>query len=92
MLYISLMLLLLLLTAVEAAPTCESLREKDAKVRWLSLPLSRLVVNPFGMEPITLPEGLAPCLKTDLAYYSGEHPIKLPCFWDVRRSSRRDRS
>lgn len=71
--------------AVEAAaPTCDSLREKNASVRWLSVPLSRLVVNPHGMEPITLPEGLAPCLKTDLAYYSGEHPIKLPCFWAWR--------
>lgn len=50
----------------------------------MSLPMSRIVVNPFGMEPITLPEGLAPCLKTDLAYYSGEHPTKLPCFWAWR--------
>ena len=85
MLFLSLILLCLLAVCAEAAaPTCESLRERDAKVRWLSVPLSRIVVNPFGMEPITLPEGLAPCLKTDLAYYSGEHPIKLPCFWAWR--------
>lgn len=87
MLYVVLMTFCLLgwAAAAEAAPpTCESLAEKDAKVRWMSLPLSRIVVNPFGMEPITLPEGLAPCLKTDLAYYSGEHPIKLPCFWAWR--------
>ena len=70
--------------AVEAAPTCDSLREQNASVRWLSVPRSRIVVNPHGFEPITLPEGLAPCLKTDLAYYSGENPIKLPCFWAWR--------
>jgi len=72
------------LAAAPEAPTCRSLREKDARVRWMSVPMSRIVVNPHGMEPITLPEGLAPCLKTDLAYYSGEFPIKLPCFWAWR--------
>jgi hypothetical protein len=72
--------------AVQAAPapTCASLREKNAPIRWMSVPMSRIVVNPFGLEPITLPEGLAPCLKTDLAYYGGEYPIKLPCFWAWR--------
>ena len=66
------------------APMCKSLCEENARVRWMSVPMSRIVVNPHGMEPITLPEGLAPCLKTDLAYYSGEHPTKLPCFWAWR--------
>lgn len=66
------------------APTCKSLREKNAAVRWMSVPMSRIVVNPYGFGPITLPEGLAPCLKTDLAYFSDERPIKLPCFWAWR--------
>jgi len=85
MIYVSLLLLCMAAAcAAGAAPTCDSLCEKNASVRWLSVPLSRIVVNPYGLEPITLPEGLAPCLKTDLAYYSGEHPIKLPCFWAWR--------
>src|SRR5450759_4285677 len=76
--------LVVLSVSADAAPTCDSLREKNARVRWMSLPMSRIVVNPFGLEPLTLPEGLAGCLKTDLAYYGGEHPIKLPCFWAWR--------
>ena len=89
MLHLSLMLLCLaaLCAAAEAAPTCDSLREKNASVRWLSVPLSRIVVNPYGLEQLTLPEGLAPSLKTDLAYYSGERPTRLPCFWAWRVAS-----
>lgn len=83
---LALIFIVVICAAVEAAPapTCDSLREKNARVRWMSLPMSRIVVNPFGLEPITLPEGLAPCLKTDLAYYAGEDPVKLPCFWAWR--------
>ena len=71
-------------SGTQPSPTCWSLREENARVRWMSVPMSRIVVNPHGMEPITLPERLAPCLKTDLAYYAGEYPIKLPCFWAWR--------
>ena len=78
------MCLVVLVVSADAAPTCASLREKDAAIRWMSVPMSRIVVNPYGLEPLTLPEGLAPCLKTDLAYYGGEHATRLPCFWAWR--------
>ncbi len=70
-----------LATDAAAARTCGTLRERNAAVRWMSLPASRIVVNPNILEPVPLPGGLAPCLATDLAYYAGEYPIKLPCFW-----------
>ncbi len=67
-------------------PTCALLREQTASPRWLSLPGSRLVVNPFSGKnsdpaaaPLALPEQL---LALDVAYYAGPAATSLPalCF------------
>jgi len=60
------------------------LSESVTRARWLSLPHSRLVVNPrfagYGPDPVggRLPDSP---LALDLAYYVGEEPVRLPGFW-----------
>ena len=64
------------------APTCGTLRETLAQPRWLCLPLSRLVVNPtytYARRPPATAFVGDP-LTTDLAFYVGDKPARLPAF------------
>ena len=66
---------------------CRSLAETVSHPRWLCLPMSRLVVSPtYGYShdtPRSPPVGGA--LSTDLAYYVGAGPARLPGFlsWEA---------
>lgn len=66
---------------------CTALREKLTQPRWLSLPESRLVVNPFEGQYLghssagSTADGVLPL---DLAYYTGAGPIVLPEFWSLQ--------
>lgn len=63
------------------SPSCRSLRETSAHPRWLMLPMSRLVVSPtYPASPILLPPAVGDVLPTDLAYYVGVAPLRLPAF------------
>jgi hypothetical protein len=57
---------------------CTALRENLTTVRWLSLPDSRLVANPFLGDSGSAVDGVLPL---NLAYYVGAGPAKLPAFW-----------
>lgn len=64
--------------------TCQSLRETLSRPRWLSAPMSRLVVNPnytvTGSEaPTQVPTEIS-SNTTQIAYYVGERPVELPGF------------
>jgi hypothetical protein len=78
------MMLLPTLLAMMPAITSESLRQPISHPKWLSLPHSRIVVNPrfggYGQDP---PGNLIEDtpLGMDLAYYAGEEPVRLPGFW-----------
>lgn len=66
---------------------CAALSERLTHPRWLSLPASRLVINPFrgadyGPAPVT-PSGDG-ALLMDLAYYVGSDAVRLPNFWSWR--------
>lgn len=67
-----------------------SLGERVSRPRWLSLPESRLVVNPrmggYGQDPPVSLMTEAP-LSLDLAYYVGEAPVRLPGLWSWQRQS-----
>ncbi|MHB0998076.1 MAG: glucosidase family protein [Armatimonadota bacterium] len=64
-----------------------SLSESITKPRWLSIPHSRLVLNPAGgydFQPMKPPiaDGFGPGLSANLAYWVGKgEPVKLPMFW-----------
>jgi len=60
---------------------CAELEEKPARSKWLSLPLSRLVVNPNMSNDPPAPASIAPCLPVNAAYYAGDTPIRLPYLW-----------
>jgi hypothetical protein len=60
---------------------CADLEERPARSVWLSLPNSRLVVNPNMSSAPPVPASIAPCLPVSLAYYTGETPIRLPYLW-----------
>ncbi len=69
---------------------CAALTDQPAKPRWLSLPLSRLVVNPtydYAQHPMS--QFMGDVLTTDLAYYVGAAPARLPAFlsWQLITSS-----
>jgi hypothetical protein len=64
-----------------APVTCAMLAEDNARFAWLSLPLSRLVVNPTMSSGPNVPPAVASSLPVDLAYYVGETPLRLPGFW-----------
>lgn len=73
---------------------CRMLRESISGPRWLSIPQSRLVINPAGgydflpMKP-PIAEGFGPALPVNLAYWvGGEEPVKLPMFWSWQPSRR----
>ncbi|HET6384915.1 MAG TPA: hypothetical protein VFJ58_16090 [Armatimonadota bacterium] len=70
-----------------AAVTCQSLADSATQPRWLTLPMSRLVINPFlGQYGDHTPRSsglLNGVLPLDLAYYAGDHPARLPNFWYV---------
>lgn len=61
--------------------TCDTLRERVTTPRWLSLPDSRLVINPTMSSAPAVPPSLAPSLPLNLACYVGETPVRLPYFW-----------
>ncbi|MDQ2686686.1 MAG: hypothetical protein M3Y28_02345, partial [Armatimonadota bacterium] len=72
-------------------PTCRMLRETLAQPRWLCLPLSRLVVNPtytYAQRPPATASVGDP-LTTDMAYYVGAEPVRLPHFlsWQTTDAS-----
>ncbi len=60
---------------------CKMLQERVSAPHWLSLPDSRLVINPTMSSAPAVPPSLAPSLPLNLAYYVGETPSRLPCFW-----------
>lgn len=64
-----------------AVMNCQSLRENVDRAHWLTLPLSRLVVNPTLVADPHKPEAFAPSLPMNLAYYAGETPVALSDFW-----------
>ena len=63
---------------------CTALRERLEVPRWLGLPMSRLVVNPF-LGPYAghggMGGGMDGVLPVNLAYYVGAAPARLPDFW-----------
>ena len=67
--------------------TCQGLRENLTHPRWLGLPLSRLVVNPFLGQYSERDGGSSGMvdgvLPLNLAYYVGAGPVRLPAFWFV---------
>ena len=71
---------------------CHMLREAISGPRWLSVPQSRLVLNPAGgydFLPMRSPvaEGFGPALPVNLAYWvGGDEPVKLPMFWSWQPS------
>lgn len=78
--------------AARAAETVRSasLGEGVSRPRWLSLPESRLVVNPrmggYEQDPPVSPTAELP-LSLDLAYYVGEEPVRLPGLWSWQRQA-----
>ncbi len=67
--------------------TCSDLRETVTRPRWLQIPMSRLVVNPWDVtQPAAYPtpREFAWALPLDLGYHYGEVPIRLPVFWSWR--------
>lgn len=64
-----------------AAPRVATLEQNPVRPRWLSLPQSRLVINPRYASPPPTLSLAGPELALNLSYYSGETPIALPAFW-----------
>lgn len=65
---------------------CAAVSEHPARPRWLSLPLSRLVVNPtYTYSQAALPQFTGDALPLDLAYYTGAAPVRLSSFlsWEL---------
>ena len=68
---------------------CAALTEHLSHPRWLSLPGSRLVVNPFygpysgALDTSGAPDGVLPM---NLAYYVGAAPVRLPGFWFLQNT------
>ncbi len=66
---------------------CAALSERLTQPRWMSLPESRLVVNPFRAADYapapTTPSGDG-ALLMDLAYYVGPGAVRLPGLWSWR--------
>ncbi len=67
--------------AASTSVTCSSLAEVVASPRWLSLPLSRLVLNPHIEAPPPAPGFASPELALNLAIYAGQTPTVLPGLW-----------
>ena len=60
---------------------CSELSETLTRPRWLSLPMSRLVVNPtYTYSQNAAPQFTEDALPLDLAYYAGAAPARLPSF------------
>jgi len=69
---------------------CAALSESLSHPRWLSLPMSRLVVNPtYTYSQTALPQFTGDALPLDLAYYVGAAPVRLPAFlsWQLGTAS-----
>lgn len=69
------------------APDCTQLGQRMRSPHWLSVPNSRLVVNPTfqaqgGSDDVT--NGFSAGISLDVAAYFGETPIQLPnfCSWE----------
>ncbi|MDQ2730423.1 MAG: hypothetical protein M3Y56_02085, partial [Armatimonadota bacterium] len=69
----------------QGIPDCVSLREATPEPRWMSLPMSRLVVNPFSGQDFGQTDGIdtfiGGILPVSLAYYVGTGPVRFPSFW-----------
>lgn len=63
---------------------CRELKAEGLQSAWLSLPLSRLVVNPHMAADAPVPPAAAPMLPLNMAYYAGRTPVPLPYFWAWR--------
>lgn len=61
--------------------TCRDLQQDSTRAQWLTLPFSRLVINPTMPITAPLPPEFGPSLPLNLAYYAGEKPVELPFFW-----------
>ncbi len=71
------------------AVTDEELKEKTAKPRWLSIPESRIVLNPTGISHTGalvphLSQGSMASLNLNAGYYYGEYPERVPDIWSWR--------
>lgn len=69
-------------------PDCAFLTEDITEPHWLTIPNSRLVVNPWDVTQraaYDVPSSIAHRLPLNLAYHFGETPVRLPYFlaWDV---------
>lgn len=75
-----------------APVTCQALTETLTRPRWLALPMSRLIVSPTysyaQKQPATPFADHA--LVTDLAYYVGALPVRLPAFLSWPLADERD--
>ncbi|MCW3096282.1 MAG: hypothetical protein JWL77_1900 [Chthonomonadaceae bacterium] len=63
---------------------CRELKTEGLQGNWLSLPLSRLIVNPHMSADASVPPAAAPMLPLNMAYYAGQTPVPLPYFWAWR--------
>ena len=67
---------------------CGALAEITQEPHWLSLPMSRLVVNPFTDEYMGHPGESASTegdlVPINIAYYVGAAPVPLPALWFVQ--------
>lgn len=66
---------------------CADLREQVSESRWLQVPNSRLVVNPWDVtQPpaYPTPREFIWAQPLDLGYWIGEAPVRLPVFWSWR--------
>ncbi len=68
-------------TVAASSVSCRDLQQTSTRAQWLTLPFSRLVVNPTMPATAPLPPKFGPSLPLDLAYYAGEKPLELPFFW-----------
>lgn len=65
--------------------TCMSVQQDvSGGAAWLSLPHSRLVVNPVQGAGVLASDLLPAATSLDLGYYAGRTPISLPRFWSWR--------
>jgi hypothetical protein len=73
---------ILISAQVHAAPvTCAQLGQVVTKPAWLSIPNSRIVLNPNAPMPVPASWNLSTSLPVSPAYFVGEHPVKLPALW-----------
>lgn len=67
----------------EYVPDCASLSHEAEYPPWLTLPLSRIVVNPWDVTSrpdYPVPSGMESSAPLHLAYHVGQVPVRLPFF------------